>query len=251
MARIAAIGDFHIRGEIPEDLIEGCASLAGRADVLVVTGDITNGGRLVEAEAAAELLSLVRLPIYAVLGNHDRRCIRRRAFARILARAGVELLEGESRVLELDGLRIGFAGVGGSGGGFWPDEGPPTPHNRAIQRLAVRARWEASRLDIALQEVARAEVDHTVVITHFSPTTTTLGREPLAKYWLLGNCELARVIDRHPVDLVLHGHAHLGNPIGRMAGGAVVRNVAQYVSGGVVILPLDGEPARRRLGRTA
>ncbi len=251
MARIAAIGDFHIRGEIPEDLIEACASIAGRADMLVVPGDITNSGRLVEAEAAAELLSLVKMPILAVMGNHDRRCIRRRAFASILGRAGVELLEGQSRVLKLGEHTVGFAGVGGSGGGFWPDEGPPMPHNRAIQRLAVRARAEASRLDAALHEVAREEIDHTVVITHFAPTTSTLGREPVVKYWLLGNCELARVIDRHPVDLVLHGHAHLGNPLGRMASGAPVRNVAQYVSGGIVIHPLDETPVRHRLGQTA
>jgi len=239
MARIAAVGDLHIRGEIPQDLVERLTGLHESADILVVTGDITNSGRLIEAEAAAELLALAGLPILAVMGNHDRRCLRRKAFHAILGTAGVEMLDGQARVLAFGGERIGFAGISGSGGGFWPDEGPDAVHNRAAQRLAVRARREAARLERALDLLTPHEVDHTVVITHFAPTIATLGREPIVKYWLLGNCELGRVIDRYPVDLVLHGHAHLGNPVGYTTNGVLVRNVAQYVTGGVVIHQLD------------
>ncbi len=239
MARIAAVGDLHIRGEIPTDLVENLTGLHESADILIVTGDITNGGRLIEAEAAAELLALAGLPILAVMGNHDRRCLRRKAFHAILGKAGVEMLDGSSRVMALGGARVGFAGISGSGGGFWPDEGPDAVHNRAAQRLAVRARREAARLEQALDHLAPHDIDHTVVITHFAPTIATLGREPIVKYWLLGNCELGRVIDRYPVDLVLHGHAHLGNPVGHTTKGVLVRNVAQYVTGGVVIHHLD------------
>jgi Icc-related predicted phosphoesterase len=103
----------------------------------------------------------------------------------------------------------------------------------------VRARREAARLERALDLLAPHDIDHTVVITHFAPTIATLGREPIVKYWLLGNCELGRVIDRYPVDLVLHGHAHLGNPIGHTVKGVLVRNVAQYVTGGVVVHQLN------------
>lgn len=239
MARIAAVGDLHIRGEIPDDLVAGLTGLHESADILIVTGDITNSGRLIEAEAAAELLALAGLPILAVMGNHDRRCLRRKAFYEILGTAGVEMLDGSARVLSLGGKLVGFAGVGGSGGGFWPDEGPDAVHNRAAQRLAVRARREASRLERALDLLEPHDVDHTVVVTHFAPTIATLGREPIVKYWLLGNCELGRVIDRYPVDLVLHGHAHLGNPVGHTTKGVLVRNVAQYVTGGVVVHKLD------------
>jgi Icc-related predicted phosphoesterase len=248
MARIAAVGDLHIRGEIPEDLVKGLSGLNEIADILVVTGDITNSGRLIEAEAAAELLSLAKLPILAVMGNHDRRCLRRKAFYTILGTAGVEFLDGSARIFSFKHERIGFAGVGGSGGGFWPDEGPDAVHNRAAQRLAMRARREAARLEQALETLDRNDLDQTVVITHFAPTIATLGREPEVKYWLLGNCELGRVIDRYPVDLVLHGHAHLGNPIGHTTKGVLVRNVAQYVTGGVVVHELD-RPGRRRLHR--
>jgi Icc-related predicted phosphoesterase len=231
MFRIAAIGDLHLRGNVSTSLVREIRAVHHRADVLVVTGDITNGGRIVQVELAAELFRLAQLPIIAVLGNHDRRSLRMRAFKRTLELSGVTVLDGTTLVLD-GGHRIGFAGVGGSGGGFWPDEGPDTLSRRACQALAVRARREAARLDAALSSL---HTDVKIVVTHFAPTSTTLGREPVVKYPLLGNSELGRVIDRHDVDLVLHGHAHLGNPIGRTAGGTLVRNVAVEIAGGIIV----------------
>ena len=248
VVRIAAIGDLHLRTQVPVELIDTLAGLAARADLLVVAGDITDGGRIPEVELAADLFRPLALPIVAVMGNHDRRCLRRTAFRRILEGAGVVLLDGEATVLDL-GARIGFAGVGGYGGGFWPEEGPALPHHRAAQVLAIRARREAARLEDALARLNGESVDATIVVMHYSPTATTLGKEPPLKYWMLGNIELARVIDRHDVDLVIHGHAHLGNEHGITTGGTPVHNVASSVIGGPVIRELPvrtgrGLPAR-------
>ncbi|HYH11227.1 MAG TPA: hypothetical protein VD789_02640, partial [Thermomicrobiales bacterium] len=69
--------------------------------------------------------------------------------------------------------------------------------------------------------------------------TTTLGLEPMMKHWMLGNSILGRVVDRHDVSLVVHGHAHLGNYEGYTPGGTPVRNVA---------LPVIGRPAVIELG---
>jgi Icc-related predicted phosphoesterase len=231
MFRIAAIGDLHLRGTVPSQLVREIQTIHQHADVLVVTGDITNGGRIVQVELAAELFRLAQLPIIAVLGNHDRRSLRMRAFKETLALSGVTVLDGAAIVLD-GGFRIGFAGVQGSGGGFWPVEGPDTLSRRAIQALAVRARRDAARLDVALASI---QADFKVVITHVAPTLTTLGTEPRVKYPLLGNSELAKVIDRYNVDLVLHGHAHHGNPIGRTPGGTLVRNVAVDIVGGIIV----------------
>jgi Icc-related predicted phosphoesterase len=234
---LAAIGDLHLKESVPDGLADELADVHRVADGLVVAGDITDGGRLPEVELAASLLESVRVPIVAVLGNHDRRCLRRTAFRRILERAGVTLLDGEAATLRLGsrGETVGFAGVGGYGGGFWPDEGPPWPQYRISQAMSIRARREALRLDAALGSVAIDAPKHRVVVLHYSPTATTLGDEPLAKYWMLGNASLARVIDRHQVDLVLHGHAHLGNSHGRTPGGTPVCNVAAPVNGGLTI----------------
>ncbi len=220
--------------------------MRGRAAALVVAGDITDGGRLVEAELAADLLGQVPVPVVAVLGNHDLRGLRRSAFRRILEAAGVTVLDGNTTVVRTDdGIRIGFAGVPGCGGGFWPMEGPDALPSRALKALALRTRREATRLDAAL---ALLDADLRVAVTHFAPTVSTLGREPIAKYWMLGNCELGRVIDRHPVDLALHGHAHLGNPTGMTIGGRPVRNVAGPVNGGIVLLDLPDPIVRLRPG---
>jgi hypothetical protein len=135
-----------------------------------------------------------------------------------------------------NGARVGIAGTAGSGGGFWPHEGPTAIHARTLKRLAIRARRECEVLERALLSL---DADVRIAALHFAPTTTTLGREPLAKYWMLGNCEFGVVLDRRLPDLVVHGHAHLGTLKGRTPGGVPVRNVALPVVGRIHLEVLD------------
>jgi Icc-related predicted phosphoesterase len=238
MARIVATGDLHIRTGDPGPVAPRLRAAARGADVLLIAGDITDHGRIAEAERARELLIGIEVPILAVLGNHDLRSIRRLAFRQILERPGVTVLDGSSAVITTEcGLRIGFVGVPGCGGGFWPAEDPEAIHARAWNALAVRQRREAAKLDAALCNLV---ADVRIVLMHFAPTPSTLGSEPGAKYWMLGNGELGRVIDRHHVDLVIHGHAHLGSKAGRTALGTPVRNVAFPVNKDVVHLRIHG-----------
>lgn len=215
-------------------LRDALRALARDADLVLLTGDLTDNGRLPEVEAVAGLTAGIDVPAYAVFGNHDRRSVRRREFRRALASGGVELLDGDSTVIMLGGLRVGLAGIGGYGGGFWPDEAPDLISTRFSQAVAVRARREAARLESALDALADRRPDLTIVNMHYAPTTTTLGDEPMVKHWMLGNSILGRVVDRHRVSLVVHGHAHLGNYRGATPGGTPVRNVA---------LPVIGRPA--------
>lgn len=257
--RVAAIGDFHAR--IDREFLFGPAlrRVAEQADLLLIAGDLTDNGRIEEFELVAGSLAAVGVPVVAVPGNHDRRCLRRVAMRQTLRDAGVVLLDGDSTVVEVPALRaphgatsesaarLGIVGIGGYGGGFWPDEtGDGPPLHRAAQAFAVRARREAARLDAALASAA-TDVDARIVLMHYSPTSSTLGREPLMKYWMLGNVELAKVVDRYDVDLVIHGHAHLGNRAGQTVGGTPVRNVATQVIGRPVVYLL-GDPSED--GRT-
>lgn len=231
--RIAAVGDLHVRGS---DVGRGLTSLCDlglRADLLLVAGDLTDNGRLVEAEAVGELLASAQIPVAAVLGNHDLRSLRRTTFRRALEGWGIEVLDGRSVHIRLpNGVRVGIAGTAGCGGGFWPLEGPDALHTRTMKRLAVRARSEAQALDRAMAEL---DSDIQIALTHFAPTTSTLGEEPPSKYWMLGNCELGVVLDRYAPTLVIHGHAHHGRLQGRTPGGVPVRNVALPVVGGIHI----------------
>jgi Icc-related predicted phosphoesterase len=116
--------------------------------------------------------------------------------------------------------------------------------------VALRARREANRLQGALRTLTTQQPDLALVVLHYAPTASTLGLEPTAKYWMLGSSELGRVIDRHHVDLVLHGHAHLGNPAGRTPGGVPVLNVAAPVTGGITIheCPVSGPSSDQLAG---
>jgi 3',5'-cyclic AMP phosphodiesterase CpdA len=238
--RIVAIGDVHMRADTPPAIREQLQADARDADLVLLTGDMTENGRLLEVQAVAGLIADVDVPAYAVLGNHDRRSLRRREFRRALAEGGVALLDGESTILEMSGLRVGLVGIGGYGGGFWPDEAPDLISTRFSQAVAVRARREAMRLEAALDALGNHPTDLTIVTMHYAPTTTTLGMEPMTKHWMLGNSILGRVVDRHDVSLVVHGHAHLGNYLGETPGGTPVRNVA---------LPVLGQPAVIEISR--
>lgn len=234
--RVAAIGDLHVRTTIESSYVRQLVGIEERADLLIVPGDITNGGRIQEVELAAELFSRIPIPIIGVMGNHDRRTMRRRHFLSILEQAGVCMLDGESG--EFQGL--GIAGVSGSGGGFWPDEPEDPVSNRAWQALSVRAHREANRLDEALSQLTTIRK---MALLHFAPTTSTLLGEPPLKYWLLGNSALGHVVDKQQVDLVLHGHSHIGSPYGLTPGGVPVFNVAAGVTGGVSLLTIPLDPA--------
>lgn len=233
--RIAAMSDSHIRTSSilrPEAL----ASIEGIADVLVVAGDITDSGRIPEVQMAADALSASTVPVFAVLGNHDRRGLRRMAMRKIFKDAGVELLDGEFRVLELEnGQTVAIAGVTGTGGGFGGNGVEPGHAGRLTRALMAKSRREATRLDRILSEMDEAAADVSVVLTHFAPTVTTLGDEPALKYWMLGNALLGKVIDDHRIDLAVHGHAHLGSPVGTTPGGTPVRNVAVPDLGHIVV----------------
>lgn len=235
MIRIAAIADTHIR---PTTITResALAGLEEIADVLVVAGDITESGRIPEVEVAAKAFWQLGIPIYAVLGNHDRRGLRRMAMRKTLAGAGVNLLDAEYDVIRLpNGARVGIAGITGTGGGFGEAKGGDGPGGRITRAVMLKARREAMRLENSLAAMEAEAPDISVLVTHFAPTTDTLGAEPPLKYWMLGNAGLGRVIDDHHLDLVIHGHAHLGNESGKTPGGTPVRNVAAPIVGQVMV----------------
>lgn len=241
--RIAAVADLHIRSN--QDLSTLASALNAiheDADVLLLPGDLTEMGRLLEMEALAELLKPIRIPIFAILGNHDRRSVRRAALTKTLRNIGVHLLDGTGAVVKFGNERtIGIAGVTGTGGGFRPGNEEFGRGVRFTRTLTVKSRRESARLRKILKELQADEPDVLVVMSHFAPTPTTLGTEPPLKYWMLGNALLGRTIDDFSPALVVHGHAHLGNETGQTDAGVPVRNVALHVTHGIRLLTLNME----------
>jgi len=216
--RIAAMADLHCT-KSPQEVIErAMADLQGAADVLILCGDLTDYGLPEEARQLARQLAAVRMPMIAVLGNHDYESGKQDEVVQILGDAGVTILDGDA--IEVRG--IGFAGVKGFAGGFgermlgpWGEAG--------IKRFVHEAIDEALKLEAAL---ARLRTPQRVVLLHYSPIRTTVEGEPPEILPFMGSSRLEDPIDRHPVTFVFHGHAHHGHPEGQTRSGVPVYNVA-------------------------
>jgi Icc-related predicted phosphoesterase len=217
--RLAAVGDLHVKKTSQGQLQPLLASVNERADVLLLCGDLTDYGLEEEAVILArELNAVVRIPIVAVLGNHDFESGQQVEVCRILTEAGVKVLDGEA--FEVQG--VGIAGAKGFSGGFgratlgaW---GEP-----ATKRFVQEAIDEAMKLEGAL---ARLRTERRVALLHYSPIRATVENEPLEIMPYLGTSRLEEPINRYPVDVVFHGHAHHGSLEGRTTTGIPVYNVA-------------------------
>jgi len=87
-------------------LHEAFAEISRSADVLLLCGDLTEYGLPDEAEAlVADIRAAAKIPMVAVLGNHDFELL-----CRVLDDAGVNVLNGEA--IEIAG--VGFAGISGA-----------------------------------------------------------------------------------------------------------------------------------------
>ncbi len=219
--RVAAMGDLHIREDNFESYRELFGEISREADVLVLTGDLTDLGRAREAELLAQDLKACSIPVVGVLGNHDYESGEQEEVKRILRDAGMNVLDGQS--CEIGG--VGFVGVKGFAGGFGRrmlgSFGEP-----AIKQFVTEIMNETLRLENAMRQV-RAQ--RSLVILHYAPIVETIESEPLEIYPFLGSSRLAETIDRFKVTAVVHGHAHRGRYEGRTPGGQRVYNVARHI----------------------
>ena len=187
--------------------------------MLLLCGDFTDYGLPDEARILArELSASVKIPVIAVLGNHDYESDKQGEIRDILIDAGVSVLDGE--VVEVQG--VGFAGVKGFAGGFGRGALGPWGE-QAIKRFVQEAIDEALKLEAAL---ARLRTQRRVAVLHYAPIRATVEGEPPEILPYLGSSRLEEPINRYRVSAVFHGHAHRGAPEGRTATGVPVYNVA-------------------------
>lgn len=222
MIRIAAAADIHCRHDGNGSLRKYFEMAARDADLLLLGGDLTNWGVRAEGEVLAGELRALGIPTVAVLGNHDYHADQSDAIREVLEEAGVRVLEGESAMFEIRGQRVGVVGAKGFGGGF--GKHCLAPFGEPEIKDFVRATRRAA--DAIAARLSTMRADYRIVLLHYSPVADTLRGEPEAIYPYLGSSILAEAIDEHGADLVLHGHAHGGSPLGVTAGGIPVRNVA-------------------------
>jgi len=216
--RFAAVGDIHCTKDSRGTLRGLFAQASEVADALLLCGDLTDYGLAEEARVLAEELGAASIPIVAVLGNHDVESGTQDEVCRILADAGVRVLDGEA--CEIHG--VGIAGVKGFAGGY----GRGTLGNwgeRAIKVFVDEAIHEALKLESAL---AKLRTPERLALLHYSPIAGTVQGEPVEIFPFLGTSRLEEPLIRFPVSVVVHGHAHRGTPEGRTVNGTPVFNVA-------------------------
>jgi Icc-related predicted phosphoesterase len=216
--RIAATADLHFSPSRATTLRDQLGQVRDEADVLVVAGDLTNYGQPDEMEPLVNALVRLRIPIVAVLGNHDYECGRETELIRMMSSEGIKVLDGTG--YERDG--VGFAGTKGFIGGF--GRGVLTAFGEPEIKTFVRASIdEAVKLERAMSQL---RTQKRVVVLHYAPISATVWGEPPEIHPYLGTSRLAEVVDRHGADLVVHGHAHHGSLDGKTTAGIPVHNVA-------------------------
>lgn len=216
--RIAAIGDTHCTVHSQGAFHEIFTRITSEADVLLLCGDLTDYGLAEEAQILAKELSIVKVPVVAVLGNHDFESGRPQDVKKILGDSGIHVLDGDA--FELKG--VGFAGVKGFAGGFgkralqpWGEAGTKAFVHEAVE--------EAVKLESSL---AKLRTKKRVVVLHYAPIAATVEGEPLEIYPFLGSSRLEDPIDRYECSAAFHGHAHHGVPEGKTKTGIPVYNVS-------------------------
>jgi Icc-related predicted phosphoesterase len=217
--RIAALGDLHYSRTAVQGSLHGLfTQINEAADILVLCGDLTDYGHLDEGRALVREMASIKIPMVAVLGNHDFESGQQGPLRQLLTDAGVVTLDGDSTEI----MGIGFAGVKGFAGGFgrralgpWGEE--------IIKQFVHEAVAEALKLESAL---ARLRNSHLIAVLHYAPIQATVEGEPREIFPFLGCSRLEEPLNHFPVTAVFHGHAHHGQPEGRTARNVPVYNVS-------------------------
>ncbi len=216
--RIAATADVHARVGDSEILRTLAQSAARDAEVLVIGGDLTELGRLEQAEVLLRALDDCPIPVVVTLGNHDYESGNADEVSRLLAESTVHLLDRSSVVI--DG--VGFSGVKGFCGGF--DHTIANSFGEDLFKAWVtEGILEAEALKNELRGLG---TERRVAVLHYAPIRATVEGEPPEIHAFLGTSRLGSALDEGSATVAFHGHAHNGPFKGKTPGGVPVFNVS-------------------------
>jgi Icc-related predicted phosphoesterase len=218
---IAAIGDLHAKEHQTGEFAPLFASVCQQADILILCGDLTDTGHASDAHALAHDLSACKIPILAILGNHDYEKDEQNLIRTVLKGAGVHFID--EKPYHQDG--VAFVGVKGFAGGFGRFT-VPSFGETAMKKFVEETVNEAIHLGALLDSIESGKI---IVALHYSPIQATIAGEPPEIHAFLGSSRLEETIERFPVHAVFHGHAHHGTMEGHTQAGIPVFNVARHV----------------------
>jgi Icc-related predicted phosphoesterase len=225
--RIAAAGDLHCSEQRREEIKRSVSALKGMADLVLLAGDLTTLGEPEQGRVLADACSGLDVPVFAVLGNHDWHADRTGELVSVLEEGGIQVLDRDWAICQIEGSDVGIVGVKGFVGGFpgshLPDFGEPL-----LREVYRETSCDVEALARGLREIALCPTR--IVLLHYAPMADTIVGEPAGIWTFLGSDRLAAPIAEHEPDLVLHGHAHAGTFQGAI-GSVPVYNVSVPVIG--------------------
>lgn len=223
--RVAAAGDLHCAEPLRERIVRSFKAIQEQADLILLAGDLTTQGEPEQALVLADACRDLRVPVLAVLGNHDHHAGRCAEVKSTLEEAGIFVLDRSHAVVEVGETEVGVVGCKGFVGGF-PGAEIPDFGESLLRQIYKETGDEVAALEQGLEAIAGCH--RRIVLLHYAPVSETLVGEPERIWAFLGSGRLAGPIGAHRPDLVLHGHAHHGSPEG-LIGEVPVRNVAVHV----------------------
>lgn len=189
--RIIAFGDIHMA-------TGSCRTIPqiGEADLIIVTGDITNYGGRLEAEEVIHQLLTYNPNILALYGNLDTGEVNT-----YLEQQGINL-HGQARLLN---NRLCLLGVGGSNP--TPFHTPSEFSEEQIFALVSTAHRQATDLIAASLPQIDAPIP-TILVTHPPPAQTKVDRLHNGRH--VGSMTIRRYIEEFQPDICVCGHIHEG-----------------------------------------
>ena len=177
-----------------------------------------------------------KCPIVACFGNREFE----QKYDEIKSVCGsrIKFLDDESAELAIKGKSVGIVGSKGciDQPTWWQMKTNPQI------RKFYRERAEKIR-----RLLAGLKTEIKILITHYAPTYQTLKGESPNIYGGLGCSGLEKTLAETKATFAVHGHAHLGSPLG-FAGSVPIFNVALPVNRGLTVIDTDNLPTAPKRG---
>src|SRR6185295_849913 len=193
--RIAAVADLH-HGQTNATAVPLLARGLEDVDVLLLCGDLTHHGLPEEAADLAKQLSVLHVPILAVLGNHDFHSDQQDEIKRVLKDSPIRVLDGDA--VEIRG--VGFAGVKGFATGFGKRVLEPWGE-QVVKQFVREAVEEGIKLGSAM---AQLRTEQRIALLHYAPIAETCEGEPPEIHPFLGSSRLEEPLNRFQVTAAFH-----------------------------------------------
>ncbi|MFX1540211.1 MAG: metallophosphoesterase [Promethearchaeota archaeon] len=200
--RIAATSDIHWP-QYQGLFIQSLRQLRKKPDLFLIAGDLVNRGNargispIIKKFAEAKL----ECPVVSCFGNDDYDTIK--DTLRTTAGDTIIFLDDELAYFTIRGTEVAIIGSRGvlDQPTFW--------QSRNIQGIREHYTKRVVTLDSLLKK-AKTKTPYTILLTHYTPTFSTLKGETQRTFAQMGSKRVEELLVKHSIPLAIHGHAHRG-----------------------------------------